>query len=68
VLLVLAVHLCKVLHVGQEYVDFDDLVNAGSSGGEYSFDSVAASGGFLRDGTLDEFAGGEGGDLSGDVD
>jgi hypothetical protein len=68
VLLISAIHLCKIRHIAQKYGTFDDLVQRRASFGEDGFDVFAASGCLDGDGTGYEGTVGFAGDLARDED
>jgi hypothetical protein len=53
-LLVLGVHIGKVVHVGQEDIDLDDLGDVGASGLNNGLEVLAALSSLLADSALDE--------------
>ena len=67
-LFIFTVHLGKVLHIDQEDIDLDDLLDATASGLEDGRQVLAALGGLFGDGTFDEVGGSVRGDLAGDED
>lgn len=67
-LLIGRIHLGKVGHIRQKDIDLDNLGHFRTGGLEDGIDVVAASLGELANVTLDQGAGGVGGNLAGDED
>lgn len=67
-LLIGSIHLREIGHIGQKYIDLDDLGHVGARGGQDRLDVVAAGLGEFANGAGDQGARGVGGDLARDED